>query len=300
MFGYAREEMIGQPVGLLIPERYRRVHARHRGSYFTEPRVRAMGSGLELYGMRRDHSEFPIEISLSPLATEDGILVSSAIRDISERKRLEDNVRARTHELSAALREREVLLQEVHHRVKNNLQVISSLINLQMRKLERGASRDSLEECQTRVQAIALIHEKLYQSRDYARVPFADYARTLVSIVFHATGISPGDIDLEMAIEDVAVPVDRAIPCGLLLNELITNALKHAFVDGRRGKVRVELRPIPPNGMRLVASRTTAAACRAASTSSAPNRSASSSSRRSPRSSTRTSSWRATTAPGSS
>jgi PAS domain S-box-containing protein len=184
--------------------------------------------------------------------------VCSAV-DISERKRaeaeregllaelrrlnadLEQRVAERTDELTSALREREVLLQEVHHRVKNNLQVISSLINLQVRKLSGEGDRAALEECRTRVQAIALIHEQLYQSRDYANVPFSEYTRHLVRNVFRTLQISPDRIQLELAIEDVAVPVDKAIPCGLLLNELITNALKHAFKDGRAGTIRVEL-----------------------------------------------------------
>jgi two-component sensor histidine kinase len=135
----------------------------------------------------------------------------------------------------------QAMLQEIHHRVKNNLQVISSLINMQVRKLDDGASRDALVECQTRVQAIALIHEKLYQSNDYARVSFSDYARSLAANIFHATGVSPSAVSLELAIDDVALPVHKAIPCGLVLNELITNALKHAFGEGRAGTVRVGL-----------------------------------------------------------
>ncbi|HXB73678.1 MAG TPA: sensor histidine kinase [Candidatus Acidoferrales bacterium] len=145
-------------------------------------------------------------------------------------------------EVQSSLREKEVLLQEVHHRVKNNLQVISSLINMQVRRLRDVSSRDALEECQNRVQAIALIHEKLYQSGDYARVPFSDYARSLAANIFHATGISPENTELSIEFETLSLPVDKAIPCGLILNELITNSLKHAFPNGRPGTVRVQLR----------------------------------------------------------
>ena len=193
----------------------------------------------------------------------------SSVVDIAERKRgqeernrllgqlqtlnyeLEARVQARTAELQAALREREVLLQEVHHRVKNNLQVISSLISMQGRALGEEGGRVALEECQTRVQAIALIHEQLYRSKDYARVPFAEYARSLVGNVFRATEGPPERIRLELAIEDVALGVDRAIPCGLILNELITNALRHAFPGGRSGTIRVELGYVAGGAFRL-------------------------------------------------
>ncbi len=147
-----------------------------------------------------------------------------------------------SQELRASLREKEVLLQEVHHRVKNNLQVISSLISLQLRPITDPASRDALRECQSRVQAISLIHAMLYRSKDFANVPFSEYARTLTGNIFDTAGIAPGRITLDLAIDDVALPVGKAIPCGLILNELITNALKHGFPEGRRGTVRVELK----------------------------------------------------------
>jgi len=145
-------------------------------------------------------------------------------------------------EIRASLREKEVLLQEVHHRVKNNLQVISSLIHMQVRKLRDVSSRSALEECQNRVLAISLIHEKLYQSRDYARVPFSDYAKSLAANIFHATGVSPKNVKLNVAFESFSLAVDKAIPCGLILNELITNALKHAFPNERRGTICVLMR----------------------------------------------------------
>jgi PAS domain S-box-containing protein len=269
IFGYSREEVMGQPIEMLMPERFRARHPGFRGAFFGEPKSRPMGAGRDLFGLRRDGTEVPIEIGLNPLLAPGGRFVLSSVVDISERKRadrereellgqlrtlnseLEQRVDARTAELVATLEKREVLLQEVHHRVKNNLQVISSLINMQVRSLGDDASRDALHECQRRVQAMALIHEKLYQSKDYARVPFSEHARSLADSVFHATGVSPEGVSLDLDIQDVALAVDTAIPCGLILNELITNALKHAFPDGRCGTIRVELARTPGGEVRL-------------------------------------------------
>jgi PAS domain S-box-containing protein len=260
LFGYPREELLGQHIEKLVPERFRGRHPGYRKAFLGDPKARAMGAGRDLYGIRKDGTEVPIEIGLNPLKTQEGDFVLSSVVDITERKRadrereallgqlrllnsdLELRVTERTSALTATLREREVLLQEIHHRVKNNLQVISSLINMQLRQLEDAGSRDALEECLTRVQAIALIHEKLYQSKDYSRVPFSEYARGLAANVFSALGVSKDMVTLELEIEDLSLTVDKAIPCGLVLNELITNSLKHAFPNLRRGKVVVGLR----------------------------------------------------------
>jgi PAS domain S-box-containing protein len=191
------------------------------------------------------------EIALVKLVAErvwgsvEHLRLLAELREQSVREAEQDTearvLRAKQGELAKSLKEREVLLQEVHHRVKNNLQVISSLINMQTRQLDPGASRSALEQCQTRVLAIALIHEKLYQSQDYSAVHFAEYARSLAANVFHALGISQTHVTLEVAIEDIPIGVDSAIPCGLVINELITNALKHAFPCGRGGTIRVGL-----------------------------------------------------------
>jgi PAS domain S-box-containing protein len=269
LFGHSREELVGRAIEVLVPTRLKSGHPDLRSTFFRDPKAREMGAGRDLHGLHKNGTEVPIEIGLSPFATPDGDFVLTSIVDITERKRaerdkeallaqlrelnaaLEQRVDERTAKLSASLQEREVLLQEVHHRVKNNLQVISSLINMQVRKLEDRASKEALEECQTRVQAIALIHEKLYQSRDFAQVPFSDYARSLATSVLRATGRSLGDVQLELAIEDVALPVDKAIPCGLVLNELITNALKHAFPGDRRGTIWIELARLEDGRVRL-------------------------------------------------
>lgn len=261
-FGYLRKELIGKPIEVLLPQRLAARHIDYRSHYVDAPRARPMGIGRELHGRHRDGTEVPVEIGLNPLRAGGRRFVLASIVDITERKRadtererllqalrklnaeLEARVVARTAELTATLKEREVLLQEIHHRVKNNLQVISSLINMQVRKLAGSADRDALVACQTRIQAIALIHEKLYQAKDYARVRFDEYARSLAGNVFQASGPWSRSVRLELDIEPVDLAVERAIPCGLILNELITNALKHAFPDGRRGSVRIEFRRV--------------------------------------------------------
>ncbi len=159
-------------------------------------------------------------------------------------KELDARVRERTAELAARVKEREILLREMHHRVKNNLQLVTSLLDMQARQFSEPRIAELLVECKNRVGTIGLIHEGLYQAEDLALVPFSEYAGKLSTNVFHAIGVSPTKVSLEVEMEDVALPVNQAIPCGLILNELLTNALKHAFPDNRRGIVRLELRPV--------------------------------------------------------
>ena len=156
------------PVEILAPERFRgRTALAIEGGFRRSART-ADGVRVELFGLRSDGSEFPAEISLSPIETEEGMLVSAAIRDISERKLVETQLRS-------SLQEKEVLLKEVHHRVKNNLQIVSSMLNLQMEKPPTTKAIELFKESQNRVRSIALFHEKLYQSRDLGRVEIAEY-----------------------------------------------------------------------------------------------------------------------------
>jgi two-component sensor histidine kinase/sensor domain CHASE-containing protein len=151
-----------------------------------------------------------------------------------------ERVRARER-LQASLREKEALLREIHHRVKNNMQIISSLFNLQAGVITDPAALEGIRECQSRIRSMSLVHEKLYQSGNLAQIQFADYIQSLAVHLFHFWRIGADRIRLETDLDPVVLDINTAIPAGLIINEMISNALEHAFPDGRRGTIRVEL-----------------------------------------------------------
>ncbi len=412
LFGYTKTELHGNPADMLVPERFRDAHPRNGSGYYSRHTLQPRLVKRELFGLRKDGSEFPIEVSLSPLETEEGVLFTSAIRDISDRKQteadlarhtaqlsqseeayreqskilrsildsisdgvivandrgkfllinpgaeqvlgqsqsegvtgtwtkrsglflpdkktpypidklplmlgihghsvddaemfvrhagvqegmwvsanarplrddqgklrggvvvfrditqrkeaetalrqmrdeLEKRVVERTAELAKAnrelhgeiaerlhfedrlrgsLREKEVLLREIHHRVKNNLQVVCSLLKMHSQHIQDPGSLEVFRECQDRVKSMALIHEKLYRFGDLARIDFADYTRSLAGYLFHAYAVDSDAISLTLNIDPVLLPLDAVMPCALLIHELVANSLKHAFPGGK-------------------------------------------------------------------
>ncbi|MCX5810280.1 MAG: PAS domain S-box protein [Proteobacteria bacterium] len=160
----------------------------------------------------------------------------SIFSDITERKRAEEKIKA-------SLQEKELLLSEVHHRVKNNMQVISGLLDLQASSSKNPELTEMLNEGQRRIRAMAMIHEELYGSKDFTRIDLAGYVRTLSQELFQAYKINPGKIDLVIQTDGaVCVDISKAIPCGLILNELISNVFKHAFPGDTPGKLEIIIR----------------------------------------------------------
>ncbi len=155
----------------------------------------------------------------------------NAERELREANdRLENKVQERTAQLDASLREKEALLKEVHHRIKNNLQVIASLLNMQSKQIKDGPTAEIFRESQQRVKAMALLHEELYGSANLASIELASYLRKLTALLFKSYQGSSKQIKLEVQAEEIFLDIDRAVPCGLIVNELVSNALKYAFL----------------------------------------------------------------------
>ncbi|MCB1776659.1 MAG: CHASE domain-containing protein [Candidatus Competibacteraceae bacterium] len=171
--------------------------------------------------------------------------ITVAILDITERKQAEEALRT-------SLEEKNVLLKEVHHRVKNNLQIINSLLSLQTDHSQTPEVLDTLRDMQNRVQSMALLHETLYQSSNFAQISLPNYVENLCIHLWRAMGSTTGRIELERQIDAVGLPLDQAVPCGLIINELVSNALKHAFPAGRGGRVRVTIQAQPDQRLALI------------------------------------------------
>ncbi len=172
--------------------------------------------------------------------------LTRADKEITERKRMEENI-------IKSLQEKEVLLKEIHHRVKNNMQIISSLLGLASGTIKERKYKELFRDSQNRINSMSLIHEKLYRSENLTNIDFNEYIRDLANVLFQSRGVT-GKIELTLNIEKISIGIDHAIPCGLIINELITNSIKYAFPDDRKGEIKVSLRLNDENMIELVVS----------------------------------------------
>ncbi len=170
--------------------------------------------------------------------TVDGktVKLTGTFQDITERKQAEEQIKA-------SLKEKEVLLREIHHRVKNNMQVIISLLKLQSSKVKDKQYADMLKASQDRIKAMSLIHEKFYQSKDFANIDFREYVKNLVNSLIASHGVDTNKIRFNVDVKDVVFDLENAIPYGLIIHELVSNSLKHAFPDDREGEIKITLYP---------------------------------------------------------
>jgi PAS domain S-box-containing protein len=189
---------------------------------------------------------FILSVTEVPLRKENGEVyaVCGVARDVTQRAELE-------RELQSSLREKEVLLREIHHRVKNNMQVISSLLNLQAHYVNNPEFTSIIKECQNRIRSMALVHEHLYKSKNLASINFADYLAKLIIHLYNVHQIKQEKIELEIETDDLFLEIGVAIPLGLMASEIISNSFKHAFPGERKGKVRVRLKEISPSHYQL-------------------------------------------------
>jgi PAS domain S-box-containing protein len=225
--GIPREQLIGTPYfGYLVDD------GAHTDAFSRILKAGRIKNSIQL--RRTDGHVTPLSMDATVIGGKDApdtrILVSA--HDITRQKQDEEAIRA-------SLDEKVLLLREVHHRVKNNLQIIISLTNLQMRQTDDPGVKQIMTETQNRVRAMSLVHEKLYQSESLSRIDFADYTRFLATQLFSYFGTDTQRVQLDLAMGTIMVDINTAVPLGLLMNELVSNALKHAFPHGREGTISI-------------------------------------------------------------
>jgi len=233
IFGYSAAEVKGRSIILLIPP-----ELRHEEAHILEKIRRGESiKHFETVRVTKDGRRIDVSLTVSPVRDAAGKIVgvSKIARDITERRRAEEQLRV-------SLNEKELLLKEVHHRVKNNLQVVSSLLNLQSASIRNPELLAVFKENQGRIHSMALVHEQLYKSKSLSQIDFAEYLQQLTPNLFRSLAVNPSVIRLRLDLARILLSVEVAIPCALIVNELVSNSLKYAFPDNRAGEIQIVLR----------------------------------------------------------
>ena len=244
MHGYILEELKKLTLWDLMPEK----SPKWNKTEIVENQLLKRGYSdlYEKEAVREDRSIFSEEVRLylikDKLGNPSGMWVN--VRDITERKLTEERIKA-------SLNEKVLLLREIHHRVKNNMQIISSLLLLQSLSIKEEKFVEIFEQCQDRIKSMALIHDKLYQTEELANIDFREYTEDLTHTLFDSYKKDGDKVSLKIDVENIFLDIDTAVPLGLIINELVTNALKHAFKNGKEGELSVSLREIDQEQLEL-------------------------------------------------
>jgi PAS domain S-box-containing protein len=232
MLGYCAKEVVNRNVSMLVPEPYRQSHDGYLQHYLETGEAGIIGKSRDFNIFRKDGEILPINLRVTEMETIGDPMFIGVIHDISERKEYEQ-------QLTHSIEEKKTLLKEIHHRVKNNLMVVSSILEMQEDRNEDSDLNRILKVSQDRIQSMALIHEKLYRSPTLAEVDFGSYLDEIVDRLVATYRADTSKIEVIKNISPIHLNVETATPLGLIVNELIANCLKHAFVGGATGEVRI-------------------------------------------------------------
>ncbi len=238
--GYSKEELLTMNVAEIDSEI---ITKKHRKKYWEKLRL---GEYTTIEGIhrRKDGSTFIAEIRLVKIILKEQPMILVFVRDISNRKHAEEQIKK-------ALQEKEILLKEIHHRIKNNLQIIISLLNLQSERVRDKDAHIAFRQSKDRIYLMALVHEQLYQSGEFSSIRIKQYVQSLIDKLKRAYQINDRII-IDSSVSDVVFDIDIAIPCGLILNELITNAIKHAFSGRQDGIIKIVFRELRDKSYELI------------------------------------------------
>jgi PAS domain S-box-containing protein len=233
----SKDDIIGRNLSDFSPERQPDgLYSKEKASKIIQLAIEGEPQFFQWRIMLPSKKLVDVEVNLNSFQSLDKKLLIAIVRDITERKKAEEKIKK-------SLKEKEVLLREVHHRVKNNLQIISSIINLQANNTKVEEIKMIIKEIRNRILSMALIHEKLYQSDNIAKVDFATYVRSLIRGLFSTYAVTEKKIKIDIDIYDVQLNLDFVVPCGLIINEVVSNSIKYAFPGDMSGRIKVSFQP---------------------------------------------------------